>query len=197
MSSRVFFFVVTLLTATLVGTVTAGYFIWQARDGKVDVGGPFTLIDQTGAVVTEETYEGTWQVVFFGYTFCPDICPTNLSTVTAALDELGPLAERVSPIFISIDPQRDTVEQLAAYHEAFHPRFSMLTGTQEQVDKVAKEFRVYYAKAESEDTTEYLMDHSTITYLLNPDGEYVTHFGHGIAPEKMAETLRRYIEGAS
>lgn len=195
MSSRVFLFVVTLLTATLVGTVTAGYFIWQAKDGQVDVGGPFTLTDQTGKQVTEETYQGTWQVVFFGYTYCPDVCPTNLATVTTALDELGPLAEKVTPIFITIDPQRDTVEQLAGYHEYFHPSFAMLTGTEEEIAKVAREFRVYYAKAEDDGASDYLMDHSSITYLLDPDGNYVTHFSHGIEPEKMAQTLRQYIEG--
>ncbi|MEQ8587973.1 MAG: SCO family protein [Thalassobaculaceae bacterium] len=195
MSPRVFFLVVTLLTATLVGTVLSGYFIWQSQDGQVDIGGPFTLTDQTGRTVTEETYEGTWQVVFFGYTFCPDICPTDLATMTAALDELGPMAEQVSPIFISIDPERDTVEQLAAYHEYFHPRFSMLTGSPEQVDAAAKEFRVYYAKVESESASDYLMDHSSITYVLDPDGDYVTHFSHGTPPEKIAETLRGFIAG--
>lgn len=195
MSSRVFLFVVTLLTATLVGTVTAGYFIWQAEDGAVDVGGPFTLTDHTGRQVTEKTYQGTWQVLFFGYTYCPDICPTNLMTVTTALDELGPLAERVTPIFISIDPERDTVEQLAGYHEYFHPSFAMLTGTQEQIAKVAREFRVYFAKAEDEGASDYLMDHSSITYLLDPDGRYVTHFSHDADPQKMAETLRQHIEG--
>jgi len=196
MSSRVFFFVVTLLAATMAGTVTAGYFIWQARSGgQVDVGGPFTLVDQTGATVTEESYEGTWQIVFFGYTFCPDICPTTLTTVTAALDDLGPLADQVSPIFITIDPERDTVEQLAGYHEYFHPRFAMLTGTTEQIQDVAREYRVYYARAESEESTEYLMDHSTITYLMDPQGNYVTHFGHAATPEQMAETLRARIQG--
>jgi protein SCO1/2 len=195
MSSRLFFFVVTLLTATLVGTVTAGYFIWQAKDGAVEIGGPFTLIDQTGAVVTEKTYAGTWQVVFFGYTYCPDVCPTDLATVTTALDDLGPLAERVTPIFISIDPERDTVEQLAGYHEYFHPRFAMLTGTPEQVAQVAREFRVYYAKAQDGGASDYLMDHSSITYLLDPDGRYVTHFSHGTDPQKMADVMRGYIEG--
>lgn len=195
MSSRVFFFVVTLLSATLIGTVTAGYFIWQARDGQVDVGGPFTLTDQTGSTVTEEAFEGTWQVVFFGYTFCPDICPTDLATMSAALDELGPLAEQVSPIFISIDPERDTVEQLSAYHEYFHPRFSMLTGTPEQIGAVAREFRVYYAKVESDAASDYLMDHSSITYVLDPAGDYVTHFSHGTSAEKIAETLRGLIAG--
>ncbi|SDG30626.1 MULTISPECIES: SCO family protein [Thalassobaculum] len=195
MSSRVFLFVVTLLTATLVGTVTAGYFIWQAKDGEVDVGGPFTLTDQTGRQVTEKTYQGDWQIVFFGYTYCPDICPTTMATVTTALDALGPLAEKVTPIFITIDPERDTVEQLAGYHEYFHPSFAMLTGSEEQIAKVAREFRVYYAKADDEGASDYLMDHSSITYLLDPNGRYVTHFNHGIAPEKMAETLRQYIGG--
>ncbi|WP_420563507.1 SCO family protein [Thalassobaculum sp.] len=195
MSSRVFLFVVTLLTATLVGTVTAGYFIWQAKDGQVQVGGPFTLTDQTGRQVTEETYQGTWQVVFFGYTYCPDVCPTTMATVTTALDELGPLAEKVTPIFITIDPARDTVEQLAGYHEYFHPRFAMLTGTEEQIAKVAREFRVYYAKAEDSSASDYLMDHSSISYLLDPDGNYVTHFSHGTDPQKMAETLRQHIQG--
>ncbi|WP_281684356.1 SCO family protein [Thalassobaculum salexigens] len=195
MSSRVFLFVVTLLTATLVGTVTAGYFIWQAKDGEVDVGGPFTLTDQTGRQVTEKTYQGDWQIVFFGYTYCPDICPTTMATVTTALDALGPLAEKVTPIFITIDPERDTVEQLAGYHEYFHPSFAMLTGSEEQIAKVAREFRVYYAKADDEGASDYLMDHSSITYLLDPNGRYVTHFNHGIAPEKMAGTLRQYIGG--
>lgn len=195
MSSRVFFFVVTLLAAALAGTVTAGYFIWQAKEGNVEIGGPFTLMDQTGTVVTEKTYAGTWQIVFFGYTFCPDVCPTNLATVTTALDELGPLAKQVTPIFISVDPERDTVEQLASYHEFFHPSFAMLTGTPEQVAAVAREFRVYFAKAESDDASDYLMDHSSITYLLNPNGEYVTHFSHDTPPEKIAETLRGYIQG--
>lgn len=195
MSPRVFFATVTLLTAVLVGSLTAGYFIWQTREGQVDIGGAYALVDHTGASVTNETYEGTWQVVFFGYTFCPDICPTTLATVTAAMDDLGPLAEQVTPIFISIDPARDTPEQLAGYHEHFHPRFAMLTGTDAQVDAAAKRFRVYYAKAHSDDATEYLMDHSTITYVLNPDGRYVTHFGHDATPERIAEILRDRIQG--
>lgn len=194
MSTRVFFFVVTLLTATLVGSGTAGYFIWQARQGKVEIGGAYTLVDQTGATVTNETYAGTWQIVFFGYTFCPDVCPTTLSTVTAAIDQLGPLAERVTPIFITVDPARDTVAQMALYHENFHPRFAMLTGTDAQVAAAAQAFRVYYAKADGDDPSYYLMDHSTITYLLDPKGNYVTHFGHDATPEKIAETLRAQIE---
>jgi protein SCO1/2 len=115
--------------------------------------------------------------------------------MSAALDELGPLAEQVSPIFISIDPERDTVEQLSAYHEYFHPRFSMLTGTPEQIGAVAREFRVYYAKVESDAASDYLMDHSSITYVLDPAGDYVTHFSHGTSAEKIAETLRGLIAG--
>lgn len=196
MTSRMFFFVVALLTAALVGTVTAGYFVWTGRDGGVvQIGGPYTLTDHTGATVTDETYEDSWKLVFFGYTYCPDFCPASLTTVSAAMDQLGDDAERVKPIFITIDPERDTVEQMAAYHTHFHPRFAMLTGTQEQITDVARAYRVYYAKVESEEFSDYLMDHSTITYLMSPEGRYVAHFGHDTEPEQLASELREHIGG--
>ncbi|AHC73438.1 classical-complement-pathway C3/C5 convertase [Candidatus Endolissoclinum faulkneri L5] len=193
MSSRILFFIISLLAMTIIGTVTAGYHIWQARDGQINIGGSLRLIDHTGKQVSENTYKGTWQIVLFGYTFCPDICPTNLMVITKALNKLGPLADKVTPIFITIDPQRDTVKQLASYHEYFHPRFAMLTGTPQQIAKVAKDFRVYYNKTENEAGSEYLIDHSSITYLLDPKGNYVTYFSHGTNPDIMTETLRKYI----
>ena len=196
MSSRVFFFVVALLSAALVGTVTAGYYVWSSRDGGVvQIGGPFTLTDHTGQAVTDETYSDTWKLVFFGYTYCPDFCPQTLTTVSAVMDQLGSDAERITPIFITIDPQRDTVQQLAAYHTHFHPSFQMLTGTPEQVADVAKAYRVYYAKAESEEFSDYLMDHSTITYLMDPDGRYVAHFGHDTDADRFTEDLLTHISG--
>ncbi len=197
MSSRMFFFTVTLLTAALVATVTAGYFVWQSRPGTgtVEIGGPYTLTDHTGRAVTQESYAGRWQLVFFGYTFCPDFCPATLSTVTAAMDSLGPAGDKITPIFITVDPERDTVEQMAAYHEHFHPSFQMLTGTPEQIAAVARAYRVYYAKAESEQYTDYLMDHSTITYLMDPQGRYAAHFSHGTEPEALARQLREHVGG--
>lgn len=198
MSTRVFVLVVTLLSAVLAATVIGGYLIWNRGDqgSTAMIGGPFTLVDHTGRTVTQETIEGGWSLIYFGYTYCPDVCPTSLSVMTQALDALDPaVADKITPVFVSVDPERDTVEQLALYHESFHPSFVMLTGTPEQVRKAAKAYRVYYRRAESDSATEYLVDHSSITFLMDPDGHYVTHFGHEVTPEGMAETLRETVGG--
>ena len=198
MSTRVFVIVVTLLSAVLAATVVGGYLLWNRGDqgAVVMIGGPFTLVDQQGRTVTQDTLKGKWSLIYFGYTYCPDVCPTSLSVMTQALDALDPaVAAKVAPVFVSVDPERDTVEQLALYHQSFHPSFLMLTGTTEQVRAAAKAYRVYFRKAESDSATEYLMDHSSITYLMNPDGEYVTHFAHDATPEGMADTLRKAVGG--
>lgn len=198
MSTRVFVLAVCLLSAILAGTVVGGYLLWS-RDDKgaaAMIGGPFTLIDQTGSVFTDEDLEGKWSLIYFGYTYCPDVCPTSLSVMTLALDSLDPeTAAKITPVFVSVDPERDTVKQLALYHQSFHPSFVMLTGEPDKVREAAKAYRVYYRKAETEGATEYLMDHSSITYLMNPDGEYVTHFAHDATAESMAETLRKTVGG--
>ena len=130
-------------------------------------------------------------LIYFGYTFCPDVCPTALQVMTQALDKLPSATQKkITPIFITIDPARDTVKQLNAYVENFHPRMVGLTGTAEQIAKVARAYRVYYGRAkDGEDTTDYLMDHSSIVFLIDPDGIYKTHFTHATPPEKMAEKL--------
>lgn len=199
MSTRVFLVVVTLLAAALAGTLTAGYFIWrgsQQQGAEVAIGGWFELVDHTGEPVTYDDFKGKWPLIYFGYTYCPDFCPTSLTVMTQALERLGPLSDRVMPMMITIDPERDTVEVLATYHEHFDPRFVMMTGSAEQIDRAAKAWRVYYRKAETDSATEYLMDHSTITYLMGPDGGYVTHFGHDATPDRMAESLREILEKA-
>lgn len=195
MSTRVFVLVVSLLSALLAATVVGGYLLWNRGDqgAAALIGGPFTLVDQTGRTVTEETLEGKWSLIYFGYTYCPDVCPTSLSVMTLALDKLGPLADRIRPVFVTVDPERDTVSQLALYHESFHPSFLMLTGSPEQVREAARSYRVYYRRAESDSATDYLMDHSSITFLMDPKGIYATHFGHDATPESMAETLRQRV----
>ncbi len=198
MSTRTFVIVVTLLSALLAGTVVGGYLIWSRTDqgGAAMIGGPFTLVDQTGRTVTQDTLKGKWSLIYFGYTYCPDVCPTSLSAMTLALEALPPeVVAKITPVFISVDPERDTVKQLALYHESFHPSFLMLTGTPEQVREAAKAYRVYYRKAENDSATEYLMDHSSITYLMDPKGNYVTHFGHDVTADGMAETLKKTIGG--
>lgn len=157
--------------------------------GSDTVGGPYQLTAHTGERVTDESWGGDWQLVYFGFTFCPDVCPTSLTDMTAAVDFLGEKGEAVQPILITIDPERDTVEQLADYVPLFHPRLVGLTGSAEEVSAVAREFRVYYQKVQQDGADYYLMDHSSFTYLVSPDGQEVTIFPHGTPPESMAETI--------
>jgi cytochrome oxidase Cu insertion factor (SCO1/SenC/PrrC family) len=165
--------------------------------GVAAIGGPFTLTDQTGKTRTEQDLKGSYNLIYFGYTFCPDVCPTALQVMTSAMDRLDKnTQQKITPVFITIDPTRDTVEQLRSYVENFHPRMIGLTGTNEQIAQAARAYRVYYAKSkDGGDTTEYLMDHSSIVFLIDPDGLYVTHFTHATEPDRMAETLRQKIGG--
>ena len=127
------------------------------------VGGPFSLTDQNGRKVTEKDFRGKYMLVFFGYTYCPDVCPTELQVMSAALEDMGTKADAIQPVFISIDPARDTPDVLKQYVANFHPRLMGLTGTAEEVAAVAKAYRVFYGKVDGKsDETSYLMDHSSI-----------------------------------
>lgn len=162
--------------------------------GVALVGGPFSLVDQDGKRVTEKDFLGKYMLVFFGYTFCPDVCPTELQVMTAALDQMGPEAEKIQPVFISIDPERDTPQVLKAYVGNFGPRLIGLTGTPEEVAAVAKAYRVYYAKAgNASSATDYLMDHSSIIYLMGPDGRFVTHMPYTTDAAKLAQELKETL----
>jgi len=158
--------------------------------GGVSVGGPFTLVDTTGATVTDATFRGRWMLVYFGYTYCPDVCPTELQTVVAALDTIGPLAERIVPVFITIDPERDTPAALAEYVKLFDDRLVGLTGTKDQVAAAARAYRVYYARANATSTTAYLMDHSSFIYLIGPDGAFRALFRQGMSATDLADALK-------
>jgi protein SCO1/2 len=161
----------------------------------VQIGGPFTLVDHNSKATTDKTYAGKHMLIFFGYTFCPDVCPTALTTISNTLDIIGDSAENVVPLFITVDPSRDTPEHLKEYVGYFHPKMVALTGTEEQIKAVTKVFRVYAAKAktDNEDPEDYLMDHSSITYLMGPDGKFLEHFSHGMEPEKIAERLLKHL----
>jgi cytochrome oxidase Cu insertion factor (SCO1/SenC/PrrC family) len=159
------------------------------------IGGPFTLVDQIGKTVRNKDLKGRLLLIYFGYTFCPDVCPTALTTMVEALYLLGTKAGDITPVFITVDPKRDTPEQLAMYAQHFHPRLLALTGSSEQIAKVAKDYRVYYAKAEEDgaDADAYLMDHTSITYLMNRDGTFLLHFSHGTDAETMAKRIREHL----
>lgn len=168
---------------------TAGISGTVQSTGTALIGGPFTLSDHTGKRVTESDYRGKFMLVFFGYTYCPDICPAELQVVAAALDELGDKAKEIQPIFITVDPERDTVEQMGEYVENFHPTQVGLTGSSEEIAKVAKAYRVYYARVEDQGDGDYLMDHSSILYLMDRDGKFVTHFNYGTDAKALSKAL--------
>ncbi len=188
-----------LAAAAAVAAIVAALWFTKANgptrvaDPTTLIGGPFSLIDQTGKRVTEADFRGRYMLVFFGYTFCPDVCPVELQSMSAALDMLDQkTAAKVTPVFITIDPARDTVAVMAAYVKAFHPRLIGLTGTAEEIAAAARAYRIYYQKAAAEaaDDDSYLMDHSAIVYLMGPDGKYVAHFSPGTKPEAMAARLK-------
>lgn len=155
----------------------------------ITLGGAFSLTRQDGVAVTERDYAGRWLLVYFGFTYCPDICPTELGRMADVIDSLGPAGERLTPMLITIDPARDGVEQLADYVSRFHPRMQGLTGTAEQIAEVARRYRVFYARAQSQTMTEYLMDHSSFIYLVGPDGRVRTLF----RPDSSVESMSRAI----
>jgi protein SCO1/2 len=167
-----------------------------AIPGGVSVGGPFTLTDTTGRTVTEKTYAGKYMLVYFGYTFCPDVCPTELQVVASALDLLGPDADRIVPLFVTVDPERDTVQTLSEYVKLFHPRLIGLTGTPAQIAAVARAYRVYYAKVNAKDRSDYLMDHSSFIYLMGPDGGLRALFRNGTSPKELADGIRAKFAGS-
>jgi len=162
--------------------------------GKADVGGPFTLTDHTGRRVTDKDFRGKYMLVYFGFTYCPDVCPSGLQVISAALDQIGSKADEITPIFISVDPERDTPEQLALYVSSFHPRLVGLTGTPEEIQNVAKAYRVYYRKVKDEKSSaDYTVDHTSIIYLMGPNGEFIAHFTHATPVSVMAEKLEKVL----
>ena len=198
MSKRTFLIIVSLLVLSFLATLGTGLYVWRSTsDNRADlIGGAYTLVDQTGAKRTESSWPSQYKLIYFGYTYCPDFCPTTLTIMTEALSQLDPnIAAQIKPLMISIDPERDTVEALNQYHEHFDPRFTMLTGSPDQVKQAAQAYRVYYAKAETDAAYDYLMDHSSFTYLMAPDGSFVTHFVYDTSSEEMAARLREIVGG--
>ena len=162
--------------------------------GRALVGGPFALIDHTGRRVTEQDFQGRHMLVLFGFTFCPDVCPSGLQVMAAALDRLGRKGERVTPVFITIDPERDTPAQLAQYVPSFHPRLVGLTGTADEVAAAARAYRVYFKKVKDEKSSAaYTIDHTALIYLMGPDGDYIAHFTHTMGADTIAERLAKLL----
>ena len=166
-----------------------------------DFGGPFSLIDQNGMRRSDSDFRGKYMLVYFGYTWCPDVCPTMLATEAEALDKLGPRASGIVPIFITVDPKRDTPGKLKLYLSSFDPKpssarraFVGLTGSDEEIAKAAKDYRVYYRAhldGQVESGAEYSVDHSSEVYLMSPEGKFVAYYSNGIVPDEMAADLTK------
>ncbi len=164
--------------------------------GGVSLGGPFSLVDTQQNEVTDASFRGRWMLVYFGYTYCPDVCPTELQAMVDALDKLGPGSLGIAPIFITIDPERDTPASLADYVKLFDNRLIGLTGTPVQIAAAAKAYRVYYAKSTPKDAGTYLMDHSSFIYLMGPDGKFRALFRQGMSPQELADGIRARMAGS-
>ena len=184
----------TAIAAALV--LAFAVFLWAGPSPAqaAAIGGPFELVDHTGATVTEESFDDRYLLVYFGYAYCPDICPTELLVMGQAIDELGDLGDEVQPLFITVDPARDTVGYLADYVPTFHPRLVGLTGSDEQIHAAVKAYRVFYRLNEPDEDGNYLVDHTSYVYFMDPDGDYLTHFVFGQGPEKMAQIMRKHLD---
>ena len=177
--------------------------------GQAAIGGPFELVDTQGETVTEQDFRGRYMLVYFGFTYCPDVCPSSLMDMSRALDRLAEnapeKAEAVAPVFITVDPERDDPAAMAAYVDNFHPRLIGLTGSPEQVNAAADAFRVYYEKvspqeyfgseAAAEGTeADYLMAHSSYMLLMGPEGGYITNFKYAATATEIAEGLAEHVQ---
>jgi len=161
--------------------------------GRGHVGGPFELIDQSGRTRTDKDFHGKLLLVYFGYTTCPDICPTDLAQIGLTIDKLGAAGNEVQPIFISVDPERDTPKVLADYVPSFHSRLIGLTGTAAQIRVVADAYKAYYAKYQPEGGGIYLIDHTGFTYVMGRSGEYLGFFPPGTSADRMVEIIRQHL----
>jgi cytochrome oxidase Cu insertion factor (SCO1/SenC/PrrC family) len=161
--------------------------------GHGHVGGPFALIDHTGRRRTDADFRGKLLIVYFGYTTCPDVCPTDLIQISLAIDKLGTAGDNIQPLFVSLDPERDTPSVLARYVSKFHRRLIGLTGTREQVRAVADSYKAYYAKYVPPGGAVDVIDHTGFIYLVGRDGQYIGFFPPGTSANRLLEIIRPYL----
>jgi protein SCO1/2 len=192
-----------LIPYLLLVAAVAGGVLWYESEqvpglgrmvttGQADVGGPFQLTDQHGKRIGDKDFRGRYMLIYFGYSFCPDVCPTTLAVIAQALDKLGGRSHQVVPIFITIDPERDTPKVLDDYMKAFGPSFVGLTGGAAEIKDVEKRYRVYAVKKPLPGGS-YGMDHSSVIYLMGPDGKMVSFYDEAVSPDELAKDLRSKI----
>ena len=191
--------VATLMVLVILG---AGVATWnllvknRPLQTTAGIGGPFSLVDQHGKAVTERDYVGKPSLVFFGFTFCPDICPTTLFELTEQLKQLGPEADRLNVLFITVDPERDTPAQLALYLSSFDPHITGLSGSVRDIASVMTEYRIYARKVPLADGS-YTMDHTAAVYMMNAKGQFVGLLNYQESHESVRAKLRRLLDDAA
>jgi cytochrome oxidase Cu insertion factor (SCO1/SenC/PrrC family) len=180
-------------TVTAPGRVDAARLMNDLMTGRGPIGGPFSLPDQRGRLAGPAQWRGKVVLMYFGYTFCPDACPTDLSSIAAAIEALGADGAKVQPVFVTLDPLRDKPASVGRYAESFNPRFAALGGTEAEVRKVALSYKVFFEKVPRRGTDRYLIDHTSFTYVLDTEGRYVGYFPPGTSGRRMAERVRTLL----
>jgi cytochrome oxidase Cu insertion factor (SCO1/SenC/PrrC family) len=183
----------TLASAADAATPTAAELMDALMWNHGPIGAPFDLIDQHGRRRTDAQFRGKLLILYFGYTNCPDVCPTDLTAISSAVDSLGLAGNNVQPIFITVDPQRDTVEHLRRYVSSFHPRLVALTGSEHDIHTLALAYKVYYEKIAAEHGEPYAIYHTGFIYLVDIDGKYLGFFPPGTRPDRMVEIIRQHL----
>ncbi|MFM7084029.1 MAG: SCO family protein [Hyphomicrobium sp.] len=189
-----------LIFGVMIGLLSGFLTFWNAtppittKNTLVPIGGSFTLEDVSGKQRTEKDFFGKPMLVFFGFTNCPDICPSGLQTLTIALHNIGKFSKNLTPLFVSIDPERDTPQVMGKYLESFHSTIQGLTGSPEQIQKIIKAYRVYAKKtSDPSELHRYFFDHSSFFYLMDSEGKYVKHFPSSISAETLSSELTSYL----
>jgi len=190
------------LAFTLILIIISSFLLWSeknapapvAAEGKPAIGGPFSLTNQDGKTVTDKDFRGKILLVYFGFTHCPDQCPLTLANFTQVMNALGSKAGQVAPLFISVDPAHDTPKRMKEFLAAFSPAITGLTGTNAQVADVAVAYKVYYAAHDTKHASESAVDHSGFIYVMDREGNYLTHFSADTTPKQIETSLRPYLQ---
>jgi protein SCO1/2 len=190
MLQRIFALMVVIASFLIVPLASA-----ETTSGEVKTGGRFILKNHHGKIVTDQDFNGKFMLVYFGYTYCPDVCPTSLQVMSRALDIIKEDAKHIQPLFITVDPKRDTAAVLRDYVSAFHPSILGLTGSIATIESVTKKYRVVYSRSSEKDADadDYFMDHTASMFFMGPNGEYLARFPYAMTSEQMAEKMRGFV----